>query len=181
MTEREKMLAGEPYDPFDPDLLAGRRRAQETVIAFNAEPDEDRRLGMLRGLLGSFGERSLIVPPFFCDYGTHLHLGYDAFVNTNSVFLDCAEITVGDHARIGPGVQVLAADHPREPELREQDVELAFPVRIGARCWIGAGAIVCPGVTIGEHAIVGAGSVVTRDIPARVMAAGAPARVIREL
>ena len=93
------------------------------------------------------------MPPFFCDYGTHLHLGVEVFVNTNSVFLDCAEITVGDHAQIGPGVQVLAADHPREPERREAGVELARPVRIGARCWIGAGAIVCPGVTIGEHSI----------------------------
>jgi maltose O-acetyltransferase len=181
VSEREKMLAGEPYDPFDPELAAARRRAQETVIAFNGEPDEGRRLQMLGELLGSFGERSEIVPPFFCDYGANLHLGYDSFVNTNSVFLDCAEITIGDHARLGPGVQVLAADHPREPELRAADVELAAPVRIGARTWIGAGTIVCPGVTIGEHSIVGAGSVVVRDVPERVMAAGNPCRVIREL
>ncbi|MCB0876972.1 MAG: sugar O-acetyltransferase [Solirubrobacterales bacterium] len=181
MTEREKMLAGEPYDPRDPELVEERRRAQGAVIAFNAEPDEVRRLQVLRGLLGSFGDLSLIVPPFFCDYGTHLHLGYDSFVNTNSVFLDCAEIRVGDHARIGPGVQVLAADHPREPEQRVADFELAAPVTIGARTWIGAGAIICPGVTIGEHSIVGAGSVVVRDVPERVMAAGNPCRVIREL
>jgi len=181
VTEREKMLAGEPYDPFDPDLLAGRRRAQEAVIEFNAEPAEERRLAIIGGLLGEFGERSLIVPPFFCDYGVNIRLGYDVFVNTNSVFLDCAEITVGDHARLGPGVQILAADHPREPELRAADVELAFPVRLGNRCWVGAGAIICPGVTVGEHSIVGAGSVVNRDVPDRVMAAGNPCRVIREL
>ncbi len=181
MTEREKMLAGEPYDPFDPDLLVGRKRAQETVIEFNAEPAEERRLAIIGALLGAFGERSLIVPPFFCDYGVNIRLGYDVFVNTNAVFLDCAEITVGDHARLGPGVQVLAADHPREPALRAADIELAFPVRLGTRCWIGAGAIICPGVTVGDHSIVGAGSVVNRDIPDRVMAAGNPCRVIREL
>jgi maltose O-acetyltransferase len=181
VTEREKMLTGEPYDSSDPDLTASRERAQAMIIAFNAEPDAGRRLALLADLLGTIGEKSLVVPPFFCDYGTHVHLGVDCFINTGAVFLDCAEIRLGDRVQLGPGVQVLAADHPREPELRMQNIELARPVSIGENCWIGAGAILCPGVIVGEHSVVGAGSVVTRDVPARVVAAGNPCRVIREL
>ena len=175
------MLAGEPYDPLDPDLLAGRQRAQQRLSAFNTESGEARRLEVLRDLLGKIGERSLIVPPFFCDYGTNISLGDDSFVNTGGIFLDCAAITIGDRTQIASAVQVLAADHPREPELRAADVEFARPVTIGANCWIGAGAIVCPGVTIGDDAIVGAGSIVIRAVPPRVMAAGNPCRVIRAL
>jgi maltose O-acetyltransferase len=181
VTEREKMLAGEPYDPLDPELLAGRRRAQEVMIAFNGEPDEERRLAMLAELLGGIGTEALIVPPFFCDYGANVVLGEEVFVNAGGVFLDCAAITIGAKTQVGPNVQLLAADHPREPELRAAGVELSRPVRIGANCWIGAGTIVCPGVTVGDDAIVGAGSVVVADVPPRVMAAGNPCRVIREL
>ncbi len=181
MSEREKMLAGEPYDSSDPDLAASQERAQATVIAFNAEPNSGRRMELLTDLFGSIGEKSVVVPPFFCDYGTHIHLGTDCFINTGAIFLDCAEIRLGDRAQLGPGVQVLAADHPREPERRAQNIELARPVSIGENCWIGAGAILCPGVSVGEHSVVGAGSVVTRDVPARVVAAGNPCRVIREL
>ncbi len=175
------MLAGEPYDSSDPDLKASQERAQATVIAFNAEPDTTRRMALLAGLLGSIGEKSVVVPPFFCDYGTNVHLGVDCFVNTGAIFLDCAEIRLGDRTQLGPGVQMLAADHPREPERRAQNIELARPVSIGENCWIGAGAILCPGVSVGAHSVVGAGSVVTRDVPPRVVAAGNPCRVIREL
>lgn len=181
VTEREKMLAGERYDPLDPDLTAGRRRSQATVIEFNNEPDEARRMELLSGLLDAIGEQTIVVPPFFCDYGTQIRIGADCFINTNAIFLDCAEIRVGDHCQIGPGVQVLAADHPREPELRLADIELARPVTIGENCWIGAGAILCPGVSVGDHTVIGAGSVVTRDVPERVVAAGSPCRVIRQL
>ena len=181
MTEREKMLAGEPYDPLDPGLTAGRTRSQATVIEFNNEPDEARRMDLLAGLLGAIGEQTIVVPPFFCDYGAHIRIGADCFINTNAIFLDCAEIRVGDHCQVGPGVQVLAADHPREPELRLDDIELARPVAIGFNCWIGAGAILCPGVSVGDHSVIGAGSVVTRDVPSRVVAAGSPCRVIRQL
>jgi maltose O-acetyltransferase len=181
VSEREKMLAGEPYDPSDPDLTAGRQRAQAMTIEFNTEPGEARRMELLAGLLGGIGAETVVVPPFFCDYGVHIRLGADCYINTNAIFLDSAEIRVGDHSQIGPGVQVLAADHPREPELRQADIELARPVAIGENCWIGAGAILCPGASVGDHSVVGAGSVVTRDIPARVMAAGTPCRVIRDL
>ena len=177
MTEREKMLAGEPYDPFDPDLLAGRRRAQATVIAFNDEPDEDRRIGDARGaarrLRRAVAGRAAVLLRLRDQHPTSATTPSST---PNAVFLDCAEITVGDHARLGPGVQVLAADHPREPELRAADIELAFPVthrrplldRGRARSSARASRV-------GEHSIIGAGSVVTRDIPARVMAAGNPA------
>lgn len=181
MSEREKMLAGEPYDALDPDLVAARNRAQATLIEFNGEPDADRRAGLIAGLLGSIGEASVIVPPFFCDYGANIEVGADCFINANAVLLDGAEIIVGDHTQLGPGVQLLTADHPREPELRAQDIEFARPVAIGGNCWIGAGAILCPGVSVGSASIVGAGSIVTKDIPAGVLAAGNPCRVIREL
>ena len=181
VNERAKMLAGGPYDPHDPDLVAGRARAQSVVIAFNSEPDEGRRLAMLGELLGEIGPETVVVPPFFCDYGVNIRLGTDCFLNTNTVFLDCGEIRVGDRCQLGPGVQVLAADHPREPERRLADIELSRPITIGTNVWIGGGAIICPGVTIGDHSVVGAGSVVTRDVPERVLAAGNPCRVIRQL
>jgi maltose O-acetyltransferase len=181
VNEREKMLAGEPYDPLDPDLAAGRVRAQGAMIEFGSEPDEARRMAMLGELLAEIGPETVIVPPFFCDYGVNIRIGTDCFINTNTVFLDCAEIKVGDHSQLGPAVQVLTADHPRDPELRLADVELARPVIVGANVWIGGGAILCPGVTIGDHSVIGAGSVVTRDVPERVIAAGNPCRVIRQL
>jgi maltose O-acetyltransferase len=181
VNEREKMLAGEPYDPLDPDLAAARARAQAAVIAFNSEPDEGSRMAMLGELLGEIGPETVVVPPFFCDYGANIRLGTDCFLNANAIILDCAEIRVGDRSQFGPGVQVLAADHPREPERRLADVELARPVTIGTNAWIGGGAILCPGVTVGDHSVIGAGSVVTKDVPERVLAAGNPCRVIRQL
>lgn len=181
MTEREKMLAGLPYDDLDSDLVAGRRHARARMDVFNAELDESRRMAIASELFGSLGEGSVFERPFFCDYGTNIHVGRDSFVNTNAVFLDCGEITIGDRVNIAPGVQLLGADHPREAALRAQGVELAKPVSVGDDAWIGAGVIVCPGVSVGEGSIVGAGSVVVGDVPANVMAAGNPCRVIREL
>jgi maltose O-acetyltransferase len=180
-TEKEKMLAGQLYRPDDPELVAERHRCQSLLAAFNAEPEAERRASMLRGILGSVGPAAAVLPPFACDYGSNVSLGARAFVNYNAVILDCAPVTVGERTQIGPGVQLLACDHPREPELRRQDLELAFPIIVRDNVWIGAGAIVCPGVTIGEDSIIGAGSVVTQDIPAGVVAVGAPCRVIRSL
>ena len=181
MSEREKMLAGLPYDALDPDLVAGRRHARARTDAINAELDEPRRMAIIAELFGSFGEGSFVERPFFCDYGTNIRIGRDSFVNTNAVFLDCGEITIGDRVNIASGVQLLGADHPREAALRAQGIELAKPVSIGDDAWIGAGAIVCPGVSVGEGSIVGAGSVVVADVPADVIAAGNPCRVIRKL
>jgi maltose O-acetyltransferase len=180
-TEREKMVAGEPYDALDAELVEGRRRARALVARINAELDEGARSALLTELFGSFGAGSFVEVPFFCDYGGLISLGREVFLNANCVVLDCAPVRIGDRSQIGPGVQLLAADHPREIEARARKVELAKPVTLAEDVWIGAGAIVCPGVTIAAGSIVGAGSVVARDVPAGVMAAGNPCRVIREL
>ena len=175
------MLTGLPYDARDPELLAARRAARAVTLEFNAELDEDRRIEMLRELFAELGADSFVEAPFHCDYGANVRMGSECFLNFNVVILDCAAVTIGDRAQIGPGVQLLAADHPRDPGERARKVELAKPVSIGADTWIGAGAIVCPGVSIGDGSIIGAGAIVTRDIPAGVVAAGNPCRVLRAL
>ncbi len=180
-TEKEKMLAGELYRAGDSQLVREREQCRSLLRAFNAEPDGSARTVLLRELLGSLGARSSIQPPFACDYGSNIAMGDDVFVNFNCVILDCGAVSIGDRTQIASGVQLLAADHPREPDVRRELLELARPVSIGANVWIGAGAIVCPGVSVGDDTIVGAGSVVTRDVPAGVVAAGVPARVVREL
>jgi maltose O-acetyltransferase len=181
MTEREKMIGGEAYDAFDEELTERRRVARAQSARINAELDEERRGTLLSELFGAFGEGSFVEVPFFCDYGDLIKIGREVFLNTNCVILDCAAVTIGDRTQIGPGVQILAADHPREIELRASKIEFARPVTIGADVWIGGGAIVCPGVSIGDGSIIGAGSVVTKDISAGVVAAGNPCRVIRRL
>jgi maltose O-acetyltransferase len=143
-----------------------------------ARPDADRLAALLEQLLGHRGEAAEIAPPFACDYGYDISTGDGALVDFNAVFLDCAPITVGDRAQIGPAVQLLAADHPRDAGTRRRGFECAKPVTIGADARIGAGAIVLPGVTVGEGAIVGAGSVVTRDVPPAAVVAGNPARIL---
>ncbi len=175
------MLAGEPYDPEDEELVLARRACRERLAELNAETDERRFAALLAGLLGSAGEGSLIVPPLFCDYGTNVHLGAGCFVNAGAVMLDCAAVTLGDRTQVGPGVQLLAADHPREAARRAAGIEMASPVTVGADIWIGGGAILCPGVSVGDGSVIGAGSVVVRDVPAGVLAAGNPCRVIRAL
>ena len=180
-SEKEKMLAGELYRASDPELVAERRRCRSLLHAFNKEPDEEERLTILRELLGALGRRSFIQPPFACDYGDNVSIGDNVFINFNAVILDCAPVTIGDGAQIAPGVQLLAADHPRDAETRRDLLELAHPVSIGANAWLGAGAIVLPGVSVGDDSIIGAGSVVTRDVPDGVLAVGNPCRVVRTL
>jgi maltose O-acetyltransferase len=181
VSEREKMIAGGPYDPLDPELTGGRRRARALMARISAELDEEARTPLYEELFASFGSGSLIEPPFFCDYGDLISIGSDVFMNFNCVVLDCAPVSIGDRTQIGPGVQLLAADHPRPIAERAAKVELSKPVSVGADVWLGAGSIVCPGVSIGDGSIIGAGSVVTRDVPAGVVAAGNPCRVIRSL
>jgi maltose O-acetyltransferase len=178
--QKERMLAGELYDAMDPELVADRRLAATLLQAYNAShPDEAAgRTSLLRDLLGSVGANAVLRPPFQCDYGYNIHLGRDVFVNFGAVFLDVARIEIGDGAQIGPYAQLYAADHPRDPALRRKGLESGRPVRIGRNVWIGGGAIVLPGVTVGDDAIVGAGSVVTRDVPPGATVAGNPARVI---
>lgn len=182
-SERQRMLCGELYDAKDVELVAGRLRARRLVQAFNAtQPhDVDARTGVLAELLGGCGARVHIEPPFQCDYGSNLFIGDDVYFNFNAVVLDCAAITIGDRVLCGPNVQLLAATHPLEVAVRRSGRELAFPVTIGSDVWLGAGVIVCPNVTIGDRSVIGAGSVVVRDIPAGVFAAGNPCRVNRAL
>ena len=177
------MLAGELYVASDPKLVAARVRARRLCKQFNggnpAYPALRRRV--LKALLGGLGARSWIEAPFYCDYGSQIVLGDRVFVNFGAVFLDPAPIQIGDDAQLGPGVQLLTADHPRDAETRAAGPELARPIRIGARAWLGGGVIVCPGVTIGDGSIIGAGSVVVRDVPAGVVAVGNPCRVVRRV
>ena len=182
-SDREKMIAGQPYLASDPELVNARLRARRLWARFNgAEPgDEAGRRALLTELLGGIGARSLVEAPFRCDYGWNIVIGEGVFVNFGAVFLDPAPIHIGDEAQLGPAVQLLTADHPREADVRAAGPESARPIRIGARAWLGGGVIVCPGVTIGEGTVVGAGSVVIRDLPAGVVAAGNPCQVKRHL
>jgi maltose O-acetyltransferase len=165
------------YDPSQPELVAARQRARGLLARYNATPEEQ----LLRELLARVGAEPFVEPPFFCDYGSNTSLGDRFYANTGCIFLDSAPVTIGDRVLFGPAVQLLTATHPVEAELRAQGLEYAEPISIGDDAWLGGGAIVLPGVTIGDRAVVGAGSVVTRDVPADVVAAGNPARVIRSL
>src|SRR5690606_7015162 len=177
--EKRKMLAGELYDPGDPELVADRARAARWMARYNAMLAEgpQARLAVLRQGLGGVGERVEVRPPFHCDYGYNIRIADGAFVNFGCVILDVVEVTVGQGAQIGPNVQILAADHPRETKVRAAGLEFGRPVRIGRNAWVGGGAVLLPGVTVGDDAIVGAGAVVTRDVPAGVTAVGNPARM----
>lgn len=174
------MLAGEPYDASDAELLAGRVRARRLTQRLNALDPEDlaAREVLLGELLGGVGAGAWIETPFFCDYGAQVRLGDRVFVNMNCVFLDAAAITLEDDVQLGPGVQLLTSDHPRDAAQRAGGLESALPIRIGARAWLGGGAIVLPGVEIGHDTVIGAGSVVTRSVPAGVTAVGNPCRVV---
>jgi maltose O-acetyltransferase len=180
-SEKAKMLAGELYRAVGPELATDHRRAQALLCAYNATAvdEADRRAAILRDLLGSLGEDTIVRPPFYCDYGFNIRLGRGVFVNIGCVFLDVVGIDVGDLCQIGPAVQVYAADHPRDPELRRAGLENGRPVRIGTNVWIGGGAIILPGVVVGDDAVFGAGSVVTRDVPAGAIVAGNPARRLK--
>lgn len=182
-SEREKMLAGEMYDPLDAELVQARIRARDLCWDLNAtrESEPDQRREILRQLLGAGGEDVWLQPPFFCDYGANIYLGSKVFFNFNCVVLDVCEVRIGDRTLFGPAVQIYAATHPISAEERASGLEGGKPITIGADVWVGGGAIICPGVTIGHRCVIGAGSVVTRDIPDDVFAAGNPCRVIRAL
>ena len=182
-SEKQKMLAGEPYLASDPELVQERARARRLAGRYNRtrQEDADQRAALLRELLGHLGENALIEPPFYCDYGRNIYLGSGTFFNFNCVILDCASIHIGENVQCGPSVHIYAAYHPTDAVLRVAGPELAAPVRIGDNVWIGGGAIICPGVTIGDNTTIGAGSVVVKDVPANVIAAGNPCRMIRRL
>jgi maltose O-acetyltransferase len=182
LTEREKMLAGELYDPLDAELVAGRSRARELCEALNATPEaaQAERRRIVQALFGQGGDTVWMQPPFYCDYGTNIELGERVFFNFNCVVLDVCRVRIGSFALFGPAVQIYTPLHPLDAGLRRKQ-EFGKPVEIGADVWVGGGAIILPGVNIGARAVIGAGSVVTRDVPSGVFAAGNPCRVIRAI
>ncbi len=181
-SETEKMLAGELYDPMDPELVRGRERARDLCQGLNAtrEADQDERRRILRELFRSGGDSVWMQPPFFCDYGSNIELGERVFFNFNCIVLDVCLVRIGSYSLFGPAVQIYTPMHPLDAELRRKQ-EYGKPVEIGSDVWVGGGAIILPGVRIGSRTVIGAGSVVTRDVPEGVFAAGNPCRVIREL
>lgn len=180
---KELMRAGELFRGDDPDLLRELDRRQAMLAAFNAIPPErsDERRVALGDFLAEIGEETYIRSPFYCDYGDGIRIGARTFVNFNCTMLDGAPITIGDECLIASGVQLITATHPIDPVPRRAAWEQALPVTIGDGVWLGAGAIVCPGVSIGENTVVGAGAIVTKDLPTGVVAYGNPARVAREI
>jgi maltose O-acetyltransferase len=179
-SEKEKMLAGELYDPLDPELVQARERARDLCQDLNAtrESEQETRRALLEALFGQGGDSVWMQPPFFCDYGKHILLGKRVFFNFNCIVLDVCQVKIGDCTLFGPTVQIYTATHPMNAELRRTQ-EFGKPVEIGADVWVGGGAIICPGVKIGSKTVIGAGSVVTKDVPEGVFAAGNPCRVIR--
>jgi maltose O-acetyltransferase len=183
MTEPEKMAAGQPYDIMDPELVKMRRRAHLANYTYNrADPMEgDRQSPVLQSLFAQLGEDVFIETPFRCAYGVNLSVGDGVYMNTGCVILDCAKVKIGAKTLLGPAVQIYTAIHPLDAEERAAFIETAKPVIIGKNVWIGGAAVILPGVTIGDNAVVGAGSVVTKDVPANTVVAGNPAKVIREI
>ena len=182
-TQKQRMLAGELYNSSDPELIAERLRARELCQKLNAlspRAPEPERAEVLRQLFGVV-TNAYVTPPFFCDYGRNIKLGNNVYFNFNCVLLDVASVTIGNDVLFGPAVQVYTASHPLDAGERRSGQEFGKPVVIGNDVWLGGGSIVCPGLSIGAGTVIGAGSVVVRDIPAGVFAAGNPCQVIRTL
>jgi len=180
-TELQKMLAGELYRCGDPELARMRLRARGLVRSYNStnEDEPDRRREILNELFGHAGKNIEIEPPFRCDYGTFISMGDHTFLNFDCVILDCNHVTIGERCLIAPGVHIYAATHPTNPEIRRSGLENTAPVTIGNNVWIGGRTVICPGVSIGDDVCIGAGSVVTRDIPSGMVAFGNACRVVR--
>ena len=174
MTAREWMLAGELYDALDPELVEARGQARVLLARYNATGDRQA----LTALFGGLADDAIVEAPFHCDYGFNISVGARFYANVNCVFLDCAPIEIGDHVLLGPGVHLYTATHPFDSTERRRGLERAKPIVVGDDAWLGGGAIVLTGVTIGARVVVGAGSVVTRDVPADTRVAGNPARPI---
>ena len=177
MTEYEKMLASQPYNCMAPELDLLRRETARRYRSFN-RADEEQQLAQLKEIVGELAENAFICPPLYCTYGRHINLGKDSYINMGATLLDNAPIRIGAHVMIGPNVQIYTAAHALEADERIQGTETALPVTIEDKVWIGGGAILLPGVTIGREAIVGAGAVVTKDVPAGARVVGNPARIL---
>jgi maltose O-acetyltransferase len=180
-TEKEKMLAGEIYTCRDPDLETERQKAKDLLRLYNLTEAAPERQTILQQLLGKIGLNSIIEPPFYCSYGQNIYISDHVFLNILCTILDCNEVHIGQYVMIGPFVQIYTAAHHLQAETRIQGWEVAKPITIEDNVWIGGSAILLPGVRIGRNAVVGAGAVVTRSVPANTVVAGNPARVIREI
>ncbi len=184
MTEYERMHSGNIYNPGDEELFKEQIKCLDRLYDFNAtRPTElEKRAEMLKEMLAEVGENCYIEPPFHSNWGgKHVHLGKNVYFNFNATLVDDTHIYIGDCTMLGPNVVIATAGHPILPELREKALQYNLPVHIGKNCWLGAGVIVLPGVTIGDNTVIGAGSVVTKDIPANVVAVGNPCKVLREI
>ena len=182
MTEKEKMLAGMAYNASDPQLVEDRKRAKKLCKKYNdLDPDNYEERKKVLAELFTREHDAYIEPNFFCDYGYNIHIGKRFYANHNLVILDVNTVTIGDNVMLAPNVQIYTATHPVDAAERISGTEFGFPIEIGDNVWIGGGSIICPGVKVGNNTTIGTGSVVTKDIPANVVAAGNPCRVIREL
>lgn len=184
MSMKERLHTGELYLPDDPEIVSLQQECLERLYEYNAtRPHEsEKRAALLQEMFAQIGEGCYIEPPLRSNWGGyHVHFGNHVYANFNLTLVDDTHIYVGDHTMIGPNVTIATAGHPILPELREQNYQYNMPVHIGRNCWIGAGAIILPGVTIGDHTVVGAGSIVTKDLPSGVVAVGNPCHVLRPI
>lgn len=181
--EKEKMLSGELYNALDDELSKERLKARLLIKKLNdsREDEENKRLDIIKELIPDSGDNLWLQPPFYCDYGINMKIGNNVFFNFNCVVLDVAQVKIGDRTKMGPNVQIYTATHPINYKERASGLELGKTIIIGNDVWIGGSAIICPGVTIGDRTVIGSGSVVTKDIPSDVFAAGNPCQIIREL
>jgi maltose O-acetyltransferase len=182
-TEKEKMISGELYDPLDKQLIENRLKTRLLIKELNDTREDEivERVQILQQLIPHAGAGLWLQPPFYCDYGYNMHVGEKVFFNFNCVVLDVAAVKIGSRTMFGPNVQIYTATHPLNHTERASGLEYAKPIAIGEDVWIGGSAVICPGITIGDRTVIGAGSVVTKDIPADVFAAGNPCKVIRSL
>lgn len=182
-SEKEKMLSGQPYKAFDEQLFKERQRAKDLIFRINTlHPDKlPERNAMLASLLGPTGRHFHIEPPFYCDYGYNIAIGENFYANYNCTLLDCAPITFGNNVMLGPNIAFFAAGHPLHYQPRDAGYEYAFPITIGHSVWIGGNTVVNAGISIGDHSVIGSGSVVTKDVPPNVLAAGNPCKVLRPI
>jgi maltose O-acetyltransferase len=183
MTEKEKMIGGDMYNPMDAQLVADRHQARSLFHTINAMPEDLKiaRDKLFYELIKNSGEDLYIEPPFYCDFGYNIKLGYKVYMNFNCCILDVAEVSIGNHTMLGPNVQIYTATHPLEAKARNSGREFAKPINIGHNVWIGGNAVICPGVTIGNNVVIGAGAVVTKDFPDDVFIGGNPARIIKDI
>ena len=181
MSEYDKMISGNWHYPEKENLPELRNAQRNRLLKFNNEEDDIERKLLLKDILGNIGVNCFVTPPFFCDYGINTTFGNNVYLNANCVILDSARVTIGDNTLLGPNVQIYTPFHPIDYKTRNTGVECAKPVHIGKNCWLGGSVIILPGVTIGDGCVIGAGAVITKDIPKNSIAVGNPAKVIKTI